>query len=110
MKINTFEILNENYNDYKGKYNLNNIMAYGICAIFGKWLKDNEISEDTIEDVINNTSGLRDGNRLDIHDEYRLTDDDRYRISYIWALENGIVYAAIYDSEEDYYIGNIEIS
>ena len=32
-----------------------------------------------------------------------------YQISYLWALENGIIYASVYDTMESRYIGDIEI-
>lgn len=104
-----FKVWNDDYDDYKDKYELTGIIGEGMCMRFARWLNENDLAEDTAEDVYNNTSGLRDGNRLDIHDNYCLTDDGRYQISYIWALENGIVYAEVYDSVEDRYVGNIEI-
>lgn len=100
----------ENENTYKLNYKLNSVFAAGMCYYFSEWLNDHGIAEDTTEDVINNTSGLRDGCRLDIYDNYCFDDEDKcYQISYIWALKNGIIYAAIYDSIDDRYIGDIEI-
>ena len=73
-------------------------------------MNNHTISEDTAEDVYNNTSEIRDGCRLDIHEDYCLDDEEeRYYISYLWALENGIIYATIYDNVDDRYIGDIEI-
>lgn len=109
IKIEGFNVWNDNYDDYKGKYELSGIIGEGMCMRFARWLSENNLSEDTAEDVYNNTSGLRDGNRLDIHENYYLSDDGRYQISYIWALENGIVYAEVYDSDKDEYVGNIEV-
>lgn len=108
-EINGFRVWEHDYDDYKGKYSLPGIYAEGMCLRFAQWLNENDISEDSAEDVYNNTSAIRDGNRLDIHDEYDLTDDGRYQISFLWALENGIVYAAVYDREEDAWVGEIEI-
>lgn len=108
--INGFKVLEHDYDNYKGKYNLNGIFAEGMCMRFSRWLNENDIAEDTAEEVYNNTSGLRDGNRLDIHDNYNLTEDGRYYIAYIWALENGIVYATVYDTEENRWAGDIEVS
>lgn len=105
-----FNVIPSSYDENKNKYRLNSIFAAGMCYYFSEWLNDHDIAEDTTEDVINNTSGIRDGCRLDIHDNYYLDyDDKRYQISYIWALENGIIYAAVYDSTEDHYIGDVEI-
>jgi hypothetical protein len=109
-EINGFTVFESDYDNYKGKYQLNGLYAIGMIGTLYRWLCNNGL-EDYLEfdDVYNNTSGLRDGNRLDIMDNYNLTDDGKYQISYVWALENGIVYATVYDSEEDKYVGNIEI-
>ena len=64
-----FKVLNDDYDDYKDKYELTGIIGEGMCMRFARWLNENDLSEDTAEDVYNNTSGLRDGNRLDIHDD-----------------------------------------
>lgn len=105
-----FNVIPSTYKENENTYKLNSVFAAGMCYYFSEWLNDHDIAEDTTEDVINNTSGLRDGCRLDIYDNYYLDyDNKRYQISYIWALENGIIYAAVYDSIEDRYIGDIEI-
>ena len=108
-EINGFRVWEYDYDEYKGKYELHGIYGSGMCLEFALWLNNNGISEDTAEDVYNNTSGLRDGNRLDIHDNYNLTEDGRYQIAFLWALKNGIVYATVYDNEEDKWVGEIEI-
>ena len=105
-----FNIIPSNYEENENKYKLNSVFAAGMCYYFSEWLNSHSISEDTTEDVFNNTSALRDGCRLDIHDNYYLDyDDERYQISYLWALENGIIYASVYDTMESRYIGDIEI-
>ena len=109
-----FNVIPSSYDENENKYKLNSVFAAGMCYYFSEWLNDHGIAEDTTEDIINNTSGLRDGCRLDIYDNYCFDYEDkryqkRYQISYIWALENGIIYAAIYDAMEDRYIGDIEI-
>jgi hypothetical protein len=108
-KIDNFVIFEDDYDDYKGKYKLNALHALGMIGAFSRWLHNYDLSDDTFEDVYSNASDLRDGNRLDFMDNYMLTIDKRYQISYLWALENGIVYASVYDSEDGRYIGNIEI-
>ena len=104
-----FRVWEHDYDKYKGKYKLPSLVGEGLCLKFARWLNENDISYDTAEDVYNNTSGIRDGNRLDIMDNYNLTKDRRYQITYLWALENGIVYATVYDREEDKWVGEIEI-
>lgn len=109
IEINGFEVWEDDYHNYKGKYNLTGTFAAGMCLLFAKWLNENDLSYDAAEDVYDNTSGLRNGNRLDIHENYNLTEDGRYQISFLWGLENGIIYAEVYDSFDDKYIGYIEI-
>jgi hypothetical protein len=108
-EINGFTVFESGYDHYKGKYQLNGLHAMGMISALYKWLCDNGSDYLEFEDVYDNTSGLRDGNRIDIMDNYELTEDGRYQISYIWALENGLVYATVYDKEEDEYVGDIEI-
>lgn len=107
-EINGFRVWEYNYE--KGNYQLSGLAGEGMCMRFARWLNENDISDDTAEDVYNNTSAIRDGNRLDIHDNYNLTEDGRYQISYLWALKNGIVYAEVLDSVEQKWVGQIEIS
>lgn len=109
--IEGFKVWKDDYDNFKGKYNLNGTMAYGMCLRFAEWLRNNTdfYIDESGEEVLNNTSGLRDGNRLDIYSNYWLTEDGKYQISFLWALENGIVYAEVYDSEEDKYVGYIEV-
>ena len=105
-----FNIIPSSYEENENRYKLNGVFAAGMCYYFAEWLNSHSISEDTTEDVFNNTSALRDGCRIDIHENYCLDyDEERYQISYLWALENGIIYAAVYDTMENRYIGDIEI-
>ena len=105
-----FNIIPSSYEENESRYKLNSVFAAGMCYYFAEWLNNHSISEDTTEDVYNNVSEIRDGCRLDIHENYCLDyDDERYQISYLWALENGIIYAAVYDNVDDRYIGDIEI-
>lgn len=108
--IKGFKVFEEDYNDYKGKYDLTGTFAAGMCFLFADWLRENGLSDDTAEDVYNNTSGIRNGNRLDIYEEYDLTSDGHYQISYLWGLENGIVCAEVYDNWDNKNIGHIIIA
>ena len=105
-----FNIIPSSYEENENKYQLNSVFAAGMRYYFSEWLNSHSISEDTTEDVFDNTSALRDGCRIDIHDNYYLDyDEERYQISYLWALENGIIYASVYDTMENHFIGDIEI-
>ena len=106
-----YDVIEHKYKEYKGKYNLSGIEVDGMIYRFSRWLKNNEISYDDVDDVYNNTSCLRDGNRLDIHDSYLLKTDDRtYSIEFIWATENGVMFATLYDKEQDCWFGDIVIT
>lgn len=107
--INGFTVWSDDYDDYKGKYDLTVTFAEGMCMKFARWLRENDIFEVDAEEVYENTSCLRDGNRLDIHENYDLTEDGRYQISFLWGLENGCVFAEVYDTEEGKYVGYIGI-
>lgn len=104
-----FTIWKDDYSNYKNQYKLTGTFAEGMCMKLARFLNENELSYDSAEEVYNNTSCLRDGNRLDIYGDYDLTDDGHYQISFLWGLENGNVYAEVYDTEEGVFIGYIEI-
>lgn len=108
-EINGFTVWEDDYDNYKGKYELTATFAEGMCMRFARWMNENNINYESAEDVYNNTSCLRDGNRLDIHDNYNLTEDGMYQILFLWGMENGIVYAEVYDTVNDKYVGYIEI-
>lgn len=106
-KILDYNVFECEYDKWKGKEELNSLQVEGMIFRFADWLYENGIADDTIYDVYNNTSGIRDGNRLDIHDNYKITDT-LYEISYIYSV-NGTVWAVLYDTENDCYYGEIEI-
>lgn len=72
-----FNVIPSTYKENENTYKLNGVFAAGMCYYFSEWLNVHNIAEDTTEDVINNTSGLRDKCRLDIYDNYCF--DDEYR-------------------------------
>lgn len=75
---------------------------------FARWLCENSIADECAEEVYNNTSAIRDGNRLDIHDDYIFDDEEKYEISFLY-VENAILYTVIYNNESDEFVGKIEI-
>ena len=109
ITINDFTVWNDDYDKYKGKYELTGTFAEGMCMKLARFLNENDLSYDSAEDIYNNTSCLIDGNRLTIHENYDLTEDGHYQITFLWGMENGNVYAEVYDTEEDRYVGYIEI-
>lgn len=110
-EINGFTVWQDDgYEKYKGKHKLTGTVAAGMCLLFSQWLRENSLSYDTAEDVHANTSGIRDGNRIDIHEEYDLSDDGRYQVTFLWGLENGLFYAEVWDKWNDEDVGYIEIT
>lgn len=111
-QIGKFTIIESDYNECEGKYKLPRLTMQGAIFMFALWLRENDLwyedlNGDVFTDVWNNTSEIRDNCRIDIHDNYRLCDG--YEISYIWIRDNGIVYAAILDTETGNYVGDIEV-
>lgn len=105
-----FTVIPSTYKENENKYKLNSVFAAGMCYYFAEWLNDHSISADTVDDVYDNVSEIRDGCRLDIHENYYFDyDDERYQLGYLWALENGVIYAAVYDADKDRFIGDIVI-
>ena len=112
FELKEFKLWNIDYDEHRGKSNLNYLEIYGICYLFAQWLQENldNYQLETAIDVYDNTSVLRDGNRLDIFDSYYLTSDRRYRIKFLWVSENKKSYASVYDAKQNIFIGSIKIS
>ena len=97
---------------------MNNVTAYGAIMMFAIWMQNNAENIDDpiawdglgtiVSDVENNTSGVRDGNRLDIHDNYVFSGNLEF--SNLYYHKNGIVYAGVYDREKDKFVGYVEIN
>lgn len=90
----------------KDAYQMSALEAEGICFRFSEWLKAEGMWDESPMDIYNNTSGIRDGNRLDIHNEYRL--DNGNWISYLYT-NGSCVYAVIYNDIKKAFVGEIEI-
>lgn len=88
-------------------YQASSLEACGMIAILAEWLRDNGVSDDTYEDVYNNTSSLRDGNRLDIMDNYVL--DDFNELSYIYT-DSVNVWGVAYNPELDTFTYEVLLS
>lgn len=105
-EINGINVFDYEYNDYRNKNEINALVAEGMCYRLSVFLNANDISYDSPEDVYNNTSAIRDGNRLDIHDNYEW--ENGLEISFIYSV-NGTCWAVLYDTENDIWYGEIEI-
>lgn len=103
---------NEN-NQY---YEVQTLAGYGAITLLNNFLNLWLGFEETIEDTNNNTSGLRDGNRIDIHDNYPFsemlgldTNGEKWEISYLWITKNGTAFMCIYNATQDDEVGFIEL-
>lgn len=90
---------------YRNNTTINSVIALGMVFKLYRWLGYYGY-EDTIEDVYNNTSGIRDGNEIHIHDEYKF--DDGLYISYLY-YHNGNVWAVLIDKANDSWYGEFEL-
>jgi len=86
---------------------INVTIADGAIYRFFKWARNNGIVdiEDDIEETWNNFSGIRDGNRLDIMDNYHFDED--IEIIYLY-YANGCTWATLMRDGDIY--GDIEIA
>lgn len=108
-ELNVFEY---EYDKYKGKNEISGLTAEGACFRFAEWLKSRGY-EDEPYDVLANTSSVRDGNRLDIHDNYQMNNlgynvSDSIEITFLYVYNNTL-WAVLYDSANDSYYGEFEI-
>lgn len=106
-------VLDENvfepeYDKYRGA-KASGLEACGACLMFAQFMQEHGYDWVDADEVWNNTSGLRDGNRLDFMDNYEIDDGEQVlEFTYMYIV-NGTVWAVLYDPEEDSYIGDIEI-
>ena len=110
MKIDNFIVYKDDYfKDYEGKYEISETTAAGMCLLFSRWLRINDLSRDNADNVYSNASCVRGGNRLDLYEQYNLTYDRNYIIDFLFALKDGTVCAEVYDVLEDSYVCHIVI-
>ena len=93
---------------YRGIYHINSVIADGMRYRLYEWLRENGI-EESIEDVYNNTSGIREGNEVQIIDDYKFDyDENQLYISYLY-YHNEMVWAVLYDKADDKWYGEFEL-
>ena len=90
---------------YRGVDDVNRVTSEGMVFRLYNWLKENGYEED-FDAVYENTSGIRNGNEIDIHDEYKF-DQDLY-ISYLY-YHNGNVWAVLINKATDTWHGEFEL-
>lgn len=93
---------------YRGRDIIDGVIADGMRLRLYNWLRENGNEED-IEGVYNNTSGIREGNEIQLYDNYKFDwDEDRLYISYMYYY-NGNVWAVLYDEETKDWYGEFEL-
>lgn len=103
--MNVFE---HDYDNWRNHEECNGLISYGVAYKFWRWLNAHDLNlyEENIDDTYNNLSGARDGNRFDIHENYKF--EDNLEISFLYVV-NGNLWATIYDKANDSWFGDIEI-
>ena len=99
-------IFEHDYNRWKGHEECNGLIGYGVAYKFHRWLSYNGFICEEVDDTFNNLSECRDGNRYDIHDNYKFPDIDDLEISFLYVV-NGNLWATI--QKDDSWYGDIEI-
>lgn len=112
IELDNLNVFEYEYDKYKGKNEISSLVAEGACFRFAEWLKSKGYEEEP-GDVMANTSGIRDGNRLDIHDNYQMNYlgydvPDNIEITFLY-IHNNMLWAVLYDKADDSYYGEIEI-
>lgn len=95
---------------FRGLDNGNKVIGYGMCYMLYDWLCNNgNVEIGDVEDVMSNTSGLRHGNEIHIHDDYKFDwEDDSLYINYLYYC-NGTVWAVLLDKANGTYYGEFEL-
>lgn len=102
--VNVFE---HEYDKWRNHEECNNLVSYGVAYKFHRWLMYYGIGfDEEVDDTFNNLSGARDGNRFDIHDNYKF--EGSLEISFLYVV-NGNLWATIYDKANNSWFGDIEI-
>ena len=112
-KINGINIFEYEYEKWREHEKVNSLTSEGAVFRFYRFLCYYDLVDEytTIEDVWENLSEVRDGNRIDIHDNYRFCWDDEYKslqISNLYIV-NGNLWATLYDKANNSWYGDFEI-
>lgn len=105
--INGYNVYEYEYEKYRNANKITAVVVEGVCFRLAEFLRDVLGYEDSAWDVVNNISSVRDGNRIDLMDNYKF--DGSLEISFIYVLDNGFVTAVLYDEANDTWYGEIEI-
>ena len=113
--IRDIDVFEHDYDTYKNRYKCTTLEEYGVAYKLYRWLRYMDLIDEyeTVDDVYENLSGARDGNRYDIHDDYRIKDydedDSQIYISYLYVI-NDTVWATLYNRACGEWYGDVEIT
>ena len=105
---NGHNIFEPEYDKWREHEQCSSLESYGVAYKFHRWLAYNglDYDDEEVDDTFNNLSGCRDGNRWDIHENYKLWDSDGMEISFLYVV-NGNLWAEIV--KDNSWYGDIEI-
>lgn len=111
--INGIDVFEHDYDRWREHEQVNALASEGVGYRFYKFLRDYDLIDEyeSVDDVYANFSGARDGNRFDIHDNYRFSYDDAYKnleISFLYVV-NGNLWGVLFDKATGNWYGDFEI-
>lgn len=94
---------------YRGKENINGVIADGMILRLYQWLTDHDIDDYAIDELYGSyTSGIRNGNELQVIDDIPFDYESDLYISYMYYV-NGTVWAVLYDKAKGDWYGEFEL-
>lgn len=93
------------YDKWKDK--ANEVIADGMILKLYQWLNDKGY-EVSIDELYNNTSGIRNENQIQLFDNYEIDEVNHIEISYMYYY-NGTVWAVLYHKPTDSWYGEFEL-
>ena len=94
---------------YRGKETVNGVIADGMVLRLYQWLIDHDIDDYAIDELYGSyTSGIRNGNEIQLIDNIPFDYDSDLYISYMYYY-NGTVWAILYDKANNDWYGEFEL-
>lgn len=94
---------------YRGKENINGVISAGMVLRLYQWLVDHDIDDYTIDELHDSyTSGIRNGNEIQLIDDVPFDYESDLYISYMYYY-NGTVWAVLYDKANGNWYGEFEL-
>lgn len=94
---------------YRGKENINGVIADGMVLRLYQWLEDHDIDDYAIDELYGSyTSGIRNGNEIQVIDDIPFDYESDLYISYMYYY-NGTVWAVLLDKANQTWYGEFEL-